>query len=653
MAQPNPLRNRLPWKTPPIAVGGGVAGAAGAMIASDNLAEIDRKYGPEANREAAPGELGGNIAGGMAFGANPPAVLQSSTQRALGTPGMRAFANRAVQAPAGLANTPPAGSSVRLGGLRAAWQRGLGETAKQVVKRGVSGTVGGTLRRIPGAAATYGNVKGLADSWVDNSTGYANEYNRRMGFDSSPAAGIIGDVARPLQNMGNAVGSAVGVGGRLEQLGGAIGNNLASIQDATRGVDGFWNKAAAAAHAVVDPDRINSVIAESYRGKTGDTTMRGDYYAARRNEQARAAGKPGDTPKPATPELKFRNDSTPPDSMFRKTAAEAAAEAAAKRTAAAQDAAQAARYAAAPDVVQAAGAQDANKAEAAGIRSAGRVQDYSANARGTITGNALDGMRGDTAELMRRMENDLTSYKYKGFPGLRAARAEMWNNLINGANGVTAKGADNAAAADMQGMQDANVAQRAFSDRKNKVDMFNVDTSEDRRAGDLDRRQKLIESVLGGGVRRRGEDPQTYAEIAKGFGGDYTAAAQSVLRNKAAAGEGLTDDPLATMALTNLSDEVLAGNGRMARRGIGGTTFFGAGADGPVDPNPLNYTRQERGYFDRLGSALWPWGVNSSDYLYVDKAGNKRYRDTPLFSDDPVLDKQIRARIAAGTGYKE
>ena len=144
-----------------------------------------------------------------------------------------------------------------------------------------------------------------------------------------------------------------------------------------------------------------------------------------------------------------------------------------------------------------------------------------------------------------------------------------------------------------------------------------------------------------------------FTGTAKGFGGDYTAAAQSVLRNKAAAGEDLTDDPLATMALTNLSDEVLAGNGRMARRGIGGTTVFGAGADGPVDPNPLNYTRQERGYFDRLGSAVLPWGTKASDYLYVDKAGNKRYRDTPLFSDDPVLDKQIRDRIAAGTGYKE
>lgn len=311
------------------------------------------------------------------------------------------------------------------------------------------------------------------------------------------------------------------------------------------------------------------------------------------------------------------------------------------------------RYAAAPDRVQAAGAQDANKAEAAGMRSAARIQDYGANARSTITGNALDGLRGDTNELMRRMENDLTSYKYKGFPGLRAARAEMWNNLIGGANGVTAKGADNAAAADMQGMQGANESQRAFSDRRNKVDMFNVGTSEERRAGDLDRQQKLIESVLGGGMRRRGETPQSYAEIAKGFGGDYTAAAQSVLRNKAAAGEDLTDDPLATMALTNLSDEVLAGNGRMARRGVGGTTFFGAGADGPVDPNPLNYTRQERGYFDRLGSAILPWGTKASDYLYVDKAGNKRYRDTPLFSDDPVLDKQIRDRIAAGTGYKE
>lgn len=311
------------------------------------------------------------------------------------------------------------------------------------------------------------------------------------------------------------------------------------------------------------------------------------------------------------------------------------------------------RYAAAPDVVQAAGAQDANKAEAAGMRSAARIQDYGANARSTITGNALNGISGDTNELMRRMYNDLTSYTLKGSPSLRAQRAEMWNGLISQANGVTAKGADNAAAADMQGMQDANVSQRAFSDRKNKVQMFNVGTSEERRAGDLDRQQKLIESVLGGGMRRRGEDSQSYADIAKGFGGDYTAAAQSVLRNKAAAGEDLTNDPLATMALTNLSDEVLAGNGRMARRGIGGTTVFGAGADGPVDPNPLNYTRQERGYFDRLGSAVLPWGTKASDYLYVDKAGNKRYRDTPLFSDDPVLDKQIRDRIAAGMGYKE
>lgn len=612
MAQPNPLRNRLLWKTIPIAVGGG----AGAMIASDNLAEIDRKYGPEANREAAPGELGGNIAGGMAFGANPPAVLPSSTQRALGTPGMRAFANRAVQAPAGLANTPPAGSSVRLGGLRAAWQRGLGETAKQVVKGGVSGTVGGTLRRIPGAAATYGNVKGLADSWVDNSTGYANEYNRRMGFDSSPAAGVVGDVARPFQNMGNAVGSAVGVGGRLEQLGGAIGNNLASIQDATRGVDGFWNKAAAAARAVVDPDRINSVIAESYRGKTGDTTMRGDYYAARRNEQARAAGKPGDTPKPATPELKFRNDSTPPDSMFRKTAAEAAAEAAAKRTAAAQDAAQAARYAAAPDVVRATGANDANMAEAAGMRSAARIQDYGANARSTITGNALDGLRGDTNELMRRMENDLTSYKYKGFPSLRAARAEMWNGLISGANGVTAKGADNAAAADMQGMQDANVSQRAFSDRKNKVDMFNVGTSEERRTGDLDRQQKLIESVLGGSARR-GEyaDPSFAGKLYEDYLKVYKdpALAAQMANRGAVAAHDTADSPVMSMAQTADADNLQRGMRAHADR------WFGLGNDA-FDPKTAQPVDQA-GFWD----SILPGGVEYGDLKLRDAQGNETW----------------------------
>ncbi len=341
--------------------------------------------------------------------------------------------------------------------------------------------------------------------------------------------------------------------------------------------------------------------------------------------------KPADAPKPQPPE---------------------------ERTQSAAESGQAARYAAAPDVVRATGANDANMAEAAGIRSAGRVQDYSANARSTITGNALDGMRGDTAELQRRMYNDLTSYSLKGFPGLRAARAEMWNNLINQANGVTAKGADNAAAADMQGMQDANTAQRSFSDRRAKTDMFNVDTAEARRAGDLDRavtREGNYLSAASAGARRKGagEDPQTFAEIAKGYGGDLTAASQSVLRNRAAAGEDLSNDPLSTMALTNISDGILASNGRMQQRGLFGSTFGGAGADGPVDPNPLNYERQQRGWWDRAGSALWPWGVGPNDVLYKDSQGNERYFDQPIFSEDPVLDKQIRDRVRAGFPRKE
>ena len=274
------------------------------------------------------------------------------------------------------------------------------------------------------------------------------------------------------------------------------------------------------------------------------------------------------------------------------------------------------RYAAAPDVVQAAGAQDANKAEAAGMRSAARIQDYGANARSTITGNALDGLRGDTNELMRRMENDLTSYKYKGFPGLRAARAEMWNNLINGANGVTAKGADNAAAADMQGMQDANVAQRAFSDRKNKVDMFNVDTSEDRRTGDLDRRQKLIESVLGGSARR-GEyaDPsfagKLYEDYLKVYK-DPALAAQMANRGAVAAGD-TADSPIMAMAQTADADNLQRGMRAHADRWFG----FGNDAFDPKTAQPVD----QAGFWD----SILPGGVEYGDLKLRDAQGNETW----------------------------
>lgn len=607
--EPSRLRRYMGGVRPGAAVGGAMLGAVNA---ANEVNDVRTNYGQAAANEAAPGIAAGNIAGGAAFAAEPPRMLQRGVSRALGAPGMREFAKSAANT-LEAAPKPPAGASVKLGGLRSTLQRGVMPTLRQAAGRTAGNLVGGTLRRTPGTVAVYGVAKGVADSFVDNNTGYADEYAKQMGMDDS-AAGVIGaSVLRTVENVGNAA-----TGGYAARLGQGIGSALGGGSFSEG-----WNQ----------------------------TPAREAFYEKRRMEQAAAAGK---RPPGAPIDIKFRDESTPPDSFYKNPAPPAkkpeTPEARAQAAAAAE---QAARIDAPPERATAYGFQDANKAEAAGMRSAARIQDYGANARSTITGNALDGLRGDTNELMRRMQNDLTSYQYKGFPGLRAARAEMWNNLINGANGVTAKGADNAAAADMQGMQDANESQRAFSDRKSKVNMFNVGTSEERRAGDLDRQARLIASTLGGGMRRRGEDPQTYAGIAKGFGGDYTAAAQSVLRNKAAAGEDLTDDPLATMALTNLSDEVLAGNGRMARRGIAGTTIFGAGADGPVDPNPLNYTRQERGFFDRLGSAVLPWGTKASDYLYVDKAGNKHYRDTPLFSDDPVLDEQIRARIAAGMGYKE
>lgn len=597
-----------------------VGGAAlGYLNAADELADIDQKYGPDATREAAPGVMGGNVAGGAAFSAAPPRGLRARPLAPQGVPGLKvrelgsmAEANRERTALGRAANTG-------LRGLRAARTAvtNPGATARAVSGAGlraVGSTAGGMLRRTPGAAAVYGNVKGVADSYVDNNTGYADEYAKQMGMDDS-AAGVIGaSVLRTVENVGNAV-----TGGYAARLGQGIGSALGGGSFSEG-----WNQ----------------------------TPAREDFYNRRREQQAAASGRAGGG-QTAPIDIKFRDESTPPDSFY-KTPAKTPAD----RAQAAAAAEQAARYAAPPEQVTAYGFQDANKAEAAGMRSAARIQDYGANARSTITGNALDGLRGDTNELMRRMQNDLTSYQYKGFPSLRAARAEMWNNLINGANNVTAKGADNAAAADMQGMQDANVSQRAFSDRKNKVQMFNVGTSEERRAGDLNRavtREGNYLSAASAGARRKGagEDPQTFAEIAKGYGGDLTAASQSVLRNRAAAGEDLSNDPLSTMALTNVSDSILASNGRMQQRGLFGSTFGGAGADGPVDPNPLNYERQQRGWWDRVGSALWPWGVGPNDVLYKDSQGNERYFDQPIFSEDPVLDKQIRDRVRAGFPRKE
>lgn len=285
------------------------------------------------------------------------------------------------------------------------------------------------------------------------------------------------------------------------------------------------------------------------------------------------------------------------------------------------------RYASAPDVVQAAGAQDANKAEAAGVRSAARIQDYGANARSTITGNMLDGMRGDTAELQRRMYNDLTSYSLKGFPALRAQRAEMWNNAINSANGVTAKGADNAAAADMQGMRDANESQRAFSDRRNKVDMFNVDTSEKRRTGDLDRAVTREGNMLRAQARgARGGDKYADPSFAGKLYEDYlkvykdpALAVQMAARGAVAAGD-TADSPVMSMAQAMDADNLQRG---MRAHADG---YFGFGNDA-FDPK----TAQPVAEADWTDSWL-PGGVDTGDIKLRDAQGNETWaaRSTAL-----------------------
>ena len=289
------------------------------------------------------------------------------------------------------------------------------------------------------------------------------------------------------------------------------------------------------------------------------------------------------------------------------------------------------RYAAAPDVVQAAGAQDANKAEAAGMRSAARIQDYGANARSTITGNMLDGMRGDTAELQRRMYNDLTSYSLKGFPALRAQRAEMWNNAINSANGVTAKGADNAAAADMQGMKDANESQRAFSDRRNKVDMFNVGTSEDRRTGDLNRavtREGNTLRALANKTRSADKyaDPsfagKLYEDYLKVYK-DPALAAQMANRGAVAAGD-TADSPVMSMAQAADADNLQRG----MRAHADGYFGFGNDAFDPKTAQPVD----QAGFWD----SILPGGVEYGDLKLRDAQGNETWaaRSTALPTDE-------------------
>lgn len=573
--EPSKLRRYMGAVRPGAAAVGGAA--LGAFNAANEVNDIRTNYGQAAADEAAPGIAAGNIAGGAAFAAEPPRMLQRGVSRALGSPGMREFAKTATNT-LNAAPKPPAGASVKLGGLRSTLQRGVMPTLRQTAGRAAGNLVGGTLRRTPGAIAVYGNAKGAADSFVDNNTGYADEYAKQMGMDGSASGAVGASVLRTLENVGNAA-----TGGYAARLGQGIGTALGGGTFSEG-----WNK----------------------------TPAREAYYEKRRQAQAaaegiRASGAPID--------LKFRDESTPPESFYKtppKTPAPP------KPTDAAPT--DAARINAPPERVTAYGFQDANKAEAAGMRSAARILDYGANARSNIVNGALGGyggfMGGNTDELMRRMEMDLTSYKYKGFPSLRAARAEMWNNLINSANGATAKGADNAAAADMQGMQDANESQRAFSDRRNKVDMFNVGTSEERRAGDLDRavtHEGNTLRALASGARGADKyaDPsfagklyEDYLKIYK----DPALAAQMANRGSVAAGE-TADSPVTAMAQTADADNLQRGMRDFAGRWFGfGNRAFDANSAQPVD---------QAGFWD----SILPGGVEYGDLKLRDAQGNETW----------------------------
>ena len=197
--EPSRLRRYMGDVRPGAAVGGAVLGA---FNAANEVNDVRTNYGQAAANEAAPGIAAGNIAGGAAFAAEPPRMLQSGVSRALGTPGMREFAKNAANT-LEAAPKPSAGASVKLGGLRSTLQRGVMPTLRQTAGRAAGNLVGGTLRRTPGAIAVYGTAKGVADSFVDNNSGYADEYAKQMGMDGS-ALGVVGaSVLRTMENIGS------------------------------------------------------------------------------------------------------------------------------------------------------------------------------------------------------------------------------------------------------------------------------------------------------------------------------------------------------------------------------------------------------------------------------------------------------------------
>lgn len=649
------LRNRI---------GSGIlGGAVSGALAADELAQIDRDYGGEAMNEAAPGVLA--RAGGATLGSmvNPQYgdfverniarlgnMTRTAAQRAVNTPAADAAAESARAA---LKTATAEGEAATLGrvgspstwwsGIKNVRARGLGPSMRLVGRNAVTTAkgspgaalrfTGGLARRIPAVMAAAGLAGGAADTYEDWGSGYAEDYARRNGY-----TGPGGDLARLTENVGNA--ATLGYSGKL-------GRAIASALNGEGFIRGW-----------------------------GQEDPREAFYAQRRAEQAAAAGKPPPAGSPAAATaaagaaalqahpIRFSDPNNPNDQPPGYTRPprnywvdgkgnrhEVTVSPADQRA----DAAAAALRARTPERAVASGMLDAENSEAAGIRSANRVQGYADNARGAITGNALNGITGDTNELMRRMNIDLTSSQYKGFPSLRAARAEMWNGLINQANGVTAKGADNAATADVQGMTDSNAARRAFSERRSNADMFNVQTAEARRAADMDRnvnfqlgvgRRGATYGAAGTGTgTAAGSRPLSYADEAKGYGTDVSAAADAVLQNRILAGENPQDSALGTMGLNNAQLRLLAGQKEVGDR------WFNPNS-GPVPTNPLRLHRRPRNWLDTLTSAI-PGRTTPSDYLYKDDDGNDVWSPNYMFSPDPQMDEYLRAQVARSEAERQ
>lgn len=258
--------------------------------------------------------------------------------------------------------------------------------------------------------------------------------------------------------------------------------------------------------------------------------------------------------------------------------------------------------------------------------------------------------------------------RLKGSPSLRRMVAEqiMAEDGRVDANHQAELNANQAADATQAQLQ-AN-ARDAFANRRLKADMFNTDTTEGRRTGDLDRGLKasmfdvstsesrrkddldrLVTAALGrvrgtrSGVGASGSATGTngddfangnYTDIAKKYGGDYNQDAVSTWKNAVDAGEDPSASPLGRIAMTRMQDANAEALREMGRRWFASTPQN-------VSTDPRDAIPVDRDWVDKL-STIWPGGIDSNDYKYRDaKTGEEYYSAQAPFAS---ADQTARAR---------